>query len=193
MTRARSAPDPETVTLFVGSAHGDFATVRRLLEADPSLLQVSAPWQETAIQAATHMANRQIIDYLLERGATFDIYTAAVLGQAERVQAMLDIDPSLARSRGVHGFPILFFPVIAGYLDIAELLVTRGASIDDGEGSMTPLHGAAAFDQPEMAAWLIGHGASTDHKDFEGKTPHEVAVAREHGRVAELLAQGAPS
>ena len=59
----------ELVEEFVGNAHGNFARVKELLEQHPELLNASAPWDETAIQAATQMGNVAIIDYLIERGA----------------------------------------------------------------------------------------------------------------------------
>ncbi len=55
--------DQGTVAQFVGSAHGDLATVRRMLAENPQLL--NAVWEqfdETAIQAATQTGARDVAE-----------------------------------------------------------------------------------------------------------------------------------
>lgn len=184
---ATSAPAPEEIRDLVLSAHSNFARVKEMIEADPRLLNVSAPWEETPLQAASHMGNRQIAEWLLERGAPLDIHAAAMLGRTDDVLAFLADDPDLVRQRGVHGMPMLFFPSASGRREVAELLVERGAEINDGAGGNTALHAAAYFGHPEMAEWLLERGADTSATDYEGKTPLQVAEEHGHTRVAELL------
>ena len=45
----------------------------------------------------------ELARYLVERGATADIFLAAALGLTDRVRAMLEADPSLLRLRHEHG------------------------------------------------------------------------------------------
>jgi ankyrin repeat protein len=179
--------DPEIVKEVVLNSHGNFARVRELIEGDPSLLNVSAPWDETPLQAASHVGNTQIAEWLLERGAPLDIYCAAMLGRGDEVAGFLDADPSLARSSGVHAMPVLFFPATRGNMEVAGLLVERGADVTASPGRNTPLHAAAYFNQPEMATWLLEQGASPTATDYEGKTPIEVAREHGHDDVAQLL------
>jgi ankyrin repeat protein len=44
-----------------------------------------------------------LAEYLVERGASVDVFLAAALGLSERLQAMLEEDPSLTRLRTSHG------------------------------------------------------------------------------------------
>ena len=86
-----------------------------------------------------------------------------------------------------HGIPVLFYPVITGQGEVAELLRTHGADVNAVEGGNTPLHGAALFGRAEMAAWLLDHGAKVNALDFRGKTPLQHAVERRHTAVADVL------
>src|SRR5207248_2171383 len=120
-------------------SHGNFPRVKELIEADPGLLNVSAPWDETPLQAASHMGRRDIAEWLLDRGAPLDVFAAGMLGRREEVIRFLDENPDLVRTRGVHGMPILFFPATRGEIEIAELLVERGADVNEGAGGNTAL------------------------------------------------------
>ena len=184
---ATTAPAPDAIRDVVLSSHGNFARVKEMIEADPRLLNVSAPWEETPLQAASHMGNREIAEWLLDRGAPLDIFAAGMLGRTDDVVRFLAHDPELVRQRGVHSMPILFFPAASGRGDVAELLVERGAEINDGAGGNTALYAAAYFGRLEMAEWLLERGADASATDYQGKTPLQVAEENGHSRVAEML------
>lgn len=177
----------ELVDEFVGVSHGDLARVKALLAEHSELLTARARWDESPIQAATHVRNIPIVEFLLAQGAPLDIHTAAILGEVDRVAAFLEADPELARRPGVHGFPPLYFPALVGNLEIGRLLLERGAEVNGGAGGNTPLHGAATFGQPAFAAWLCANGADLTAKDYQDRTP--LAVALEYGSsdVADVL------
>jgi ankyrin repeat protein len=182
----------EQINNFVGLAHGDFPAVKQLLDEHPDLLNANAVWEETAVQAAAQMGRVDIVEYLLAAGAPKDIFTTAVLGQADEVAALLRADPGLALTPGVHGFSLLYFPVIRGFKEIAELVFAHGAPINSSEGGTTPLHGAVMFDQLEMAAWLLDHGANITALNFDNKSPLAVARDNQQPAMIELLtARGA--
>jgi ankyrin repeat protein len=172
---------------FVGAAHGDFARVKAMLAERPSLLDARASFDETALQAAAQMARRDMIEFLLAQGAPLDICTAAVLGLKDRVEAFLRADPGQAQARGSHGIPVMYYPVVAGRKDIAELLLAHGAEVNAGEGGVPPLHGAVMFGQVEMAEWLLAHGAQVNIPNFDRKTPLKAAVEKGSAPMADLL------
>jgi ankyrin repeat protein len=186
-----SEPSQDLINEFVGAAHGDFNRVRELLEQYPALLNADATWTETAIQAATQMGNLEIVEYLLAKGAPLDICTAAVLGMHRKVSEFLEAEPAQAFARGAHGIPVLYFPVIRGEQEIAELLLANGSDLNAGENGNTPLHGAVMFGQAAMVEWLLAHGANPQARDYEGKTPMERAVESGDARIQELLAASA--
>jgi ankyrin repeat protein len=181
---ATQMPAQEQVEPFVQAAHGDAATVKRLLAENPALL--NAVWEkfsETALQAASHMGRREIAEHLLAAGAPLDICAAAMLGQTEQVAAFLEADTSLATATGAHGIPVLFHAALSGKTEIGELLLTHGG----GEGMDVALHGAVQPGHLAMTRWLLDHGASPNAPNYEGKTPLRVAVERGHDEIASLL------
>jgi ankyrin repeat protein len=186
-TATAALPAPPIINQFVGVAHGDFDQMRALLEQYPALLNTPARWGETAIQAATQVGRVDMVEYLLDKGAPCDICTAAMLGRTEQVEAMLKDDPGLIKATGAHGIPLLYFPVIKGNRELAESLLARGAELNAGEGSNTPLHGAVLWGTPDMVTWLLAKGARTDIGDNDGKTALEVAEANGKTEAAELL------
>jgi uncharacterized protein len=180
-------PPQPIIDEFVGNAHGNYIRVKELLDQYPYLLNASASWKETAIEAAAQTGNVEIMNYLLSRGAPMDICTAAVLGLNRKVAELLESEPGLVSARGAHGIPVLYYPVIRGFQEIAELLLENGADPNAGEGSTTPLHGAVLFGKPNMAKWLLFHGASPQAKDYDGKTPLDRARERGDAEMESLL------
>jgi hypothetical protein len=72
----------DLVEQFVLAAHGNAARVRELLAREPALLNARwARFNETALEAASHMGNRAIAEDLLAAGAPLTIYTAAILSR----------------------------------------------------------------------------------------------------------------
>ncbi len=180
-------PEQRIIDQFVGVAHGDFATMRELLDGYPAMVNAPARWGETAIQAATQVGRLDMVQHLLAAGAPRDICTAAVLGEDDTVQAMLQGDPALIQATGAHGIPLLYFPVITGNQALAESLLAQGAPINAGAGSSTPLHGAVLFGPPAMVTWLLAQGADPTLGDNAGKTPLQVAEANGNTAAAALL------
>ena len=172
---------------FVGVAHGDIVRVRELLAAHPGLANSVATWGETPIQAAAQTGQREIVDLLLSAGAPLDICTAAMQGDIERVAGFLVNDPALARATGAHGLPLIYYPACNGRVDIAELVLSRGAQVNGGEGVSTPLHGAIAFGHVAMVDWLLSHGAAPNSLDFRQRSPLEAALDRGDAQSASLL------
>jgi len=186
-TAPPALPEQRIIDQFVGVAHGDFATLRQLLDQYPAIVNSPARWGETAIQAATQVGRLDMVHHLLAAGAPRDICTAALLGEDDTVEAMLQGDPTLIHATGAHGIPLLYFPVITGNQALAESLLTQGAPINAGVGSSTPLHGAVLFGPPALVTWLLAHGADPTLGDNDGKTPLQVAEANGNTAAAALL------
>lgn len=181
------APPQDVIDRFVAAAHGDLNTVRTLLAEHPALINANARWVETPIQAASHTGAKEVAEFLLAQGAPLDICTAAMLGQTDHVRAFLESDPDLCRATGAHGIPVLYHAAIRGHIGVAELLLTYGTDVNQGEGGNTALHGVARFGQVEMVKSLVEHGAHLQALDYERNTPMQVALAANQSAVAEVL------
>ena len=103
---------------FVIFAHSELELVKQLLEREPGLLNGAVDWGggdfETALGGASHMGRRDIVTYLLERGARIDLFCAAMLGQLEIVKSCLTLQPALIDAKGPHGFGLHFHAQVGG-------------------------------------------------------------------------------
>jgi len=181
------APTQEIIDQFVGNAHGNLAVVKEILEKYPSIISANASWTETAVQAATQTGQVEIVNYLIDHGADYDICTAAMLGSLDCLKDFLAEDVDLVNARGAHGIPLLYFPIIHAKLAAAEYLLQNGADPNSASpDGLTPLHGAVMFNQPKMAQWLLSHGADAT-KEYSGKTPLAMALNKNQMEMAEVL------
>ena len=103
--------EPELVRQFVNDAHGDFGSVRDLLDGNPALINAAWDWGagdwETGLGAAAHMGRKDIAQFLLEHGARMDIFAAAMLGYLDIVRATIAAAPQASTWSGPHGIPLL--------------------------------------------------------------------------------------
>lgn len=182
-----TTPTQETIDQFVGNAHGNLVIVKQLLEQYPSMVGANASWTETAIQAAAQTGQVEIVNFLIDHGAEYDICTAAMLGNLDRLDDFLKEDPNLVNATGAHGIPLLYFPVIHAKAEVAEYLLRHGADPNAASpGGITPLHAAAMFNQPKMAQWLLEKGADPNLK-YDGKTPLSMALEKKQVELIEVL------
>lgn len=179
--------DQALVDELVGNCHGNLARVKQILEEHPDLLNVSATWKETPIEAATQMGNRTIIDYLLEKGAPVDFFTALVLAQLERVRSDLASDPGLATSRGVHDLPALYFAAIGGNVAAADMLLAAGADVNAKAEAAAPIHGAVMGGNREMVSFLLESGADASLPDYKGRDARSLATEMGRAELAKLI------
>jgi hypothetical protein len=105
------AQEPDTVKEIVSVAHGNLARVKELVAARPALARASWDWGygdwETPIDAASHVGNRPIAEYLIVNGARPTICTAAMMGQLAIVKGWVEASPGVQRNRGPHGITLL--------------------------------------------------------------------------------------
>jgi ankyrin repeat protein len=101
-----------------------------------------------------------------------EIHDAIENGELARVEQLLESDPSLLNApNGNNEWQELPIHTAArhGQIQIARLLLARGADIEAGDtDESTPLHVAAVSRQPDMAAFLLLHGADANRRDKNG-------------------------
>lgn len=177
----------------VGASHFKFDKLREFLEAHPALALAQATSTEITVEACAHTGQREMVDYLLGKGAPYSLPTAVMRGDLARARALLAEDPLRIHERGAHDFALLWYPVIGGgELPLAELLLDQGAEVERQHHlGTTALHWAAMNGQVELAALLIERGADVHRVgrkfDAAGQTPLALALAREQPAAAALL------
>jgi hypothetical protein len=174
---------------LVGNAHGNLVRVQELLDAHPDALNTSATWNETAVEAATQVGNRPILDLLIARGAPVDFFTACVLGRDEQVGVEVATAPSRANARGVHDLPALYFAAIGDSREIAERLLAAGADVNARSESAAPIHGAVMGGSAEMVRLLLESGADPSVPDYKGRGAKQLAEDMRRSDIADLFEQ----
>ncbi|MFO0744800.1 MAG: ankyrin repeat domain-containing protein [Myxococcota bacterium] len=113
----------------------------------------------------------------------------AAFGLVEQVRLLLE--------RGAEPCPpdgaTLVVALMRGQLEVAELLVQHGASVDHGANGRTALTHAMCYGEPpaEVVAWLLAHGAKTG-ADSQGTFPvFEAAREGWSETLRQLIAAGA--
>jgi hypothetical protein len=103
---------------FVIYAHSDLDITRRLLEKEPMLINAVMDWGggdwESGLGGASHMGRRDIVEFLLEKGARIDLFCAAMMGLLDAVKAALTLEPKLIDAKGPHGFSLHFHAQVGG-------------------------------------------------------------------------------
>lgn len=155
------ANDPDcfgATPLIHAVAAVDRAMVDLLVELGADIDQRSDWWAGSF--GVLDSASDEMSQHLLQHGATLTPHAAARLGMIDRLRAMLDSDPSIVHARGGDGQMPLHF---ARTVEIAELLLSRGADIDarDIDHASTPAQWLGE-PRPKVAAHLVSRGAAAD-------------------------------
>lgn len=109
-------------------------------------------------------------------------------GERDTVAAILDRRPALATSSDAAGFTPLHIAATAGRVDMAELLLSRGAGLEartpDGR---TPLFQAIPLGSGEAFAYLLSRGANLHARDNAQGTILEFALTWRRPAMVELI------
>jgi ankyrin repeat protein len=115
-------------------------------------------------------------------------FKAVKEGNEGGMARLLDQDPALLEKED-EGLTPYLLAAEHGQLGVMQLLIQRGANANattDTSGS-TALHMAAWGGQGQAAAFLLGQGAQSTHREGDGRTPLMLACERRHLGVVCLL------
>ena len=122
------------------------------IEAPGSVIDGGSPLADAVAFGQWRAAGR-----LVELGARANLWQAAALGLADRLERLLDDDPSPGRDEVTNAF---WCACHGGQRATAERLLERGADIDwIGHDGLTPLDAAVRSEADELADWLRSRGA----------------------------------
>lgn len=171
------------------AAEEDYARmVELLLEHGAKVDPTNRPGTNALDLAAGHCGGR-VIKALLKAGGKPDmpnttnhitpLQIAARVGRAEAVQVMLDAGAN-PKAVTESGQTLLHLAAAQGNGDVLKLLIEKGLSVNEKEGSFgaTPLHGATMANSLECVRLLLAAGARADSPDSANITPLLWAVNR---------------
>ena len=180
--------------IFDAIKANDTDRVRALLRDDVTLAGARDERGASAVLVARYAGRMEALAALLATGPVLDIFEASAVGDAERVRALLDADPSLAGAFAIDGFFPLGLAAFFGHVATVRLLLERGADVHAVARNpmrVQALHAAVA-DKPEalaleIATLLVDAGAVVDARQHGGFTPLHAAAQGGHARLLDLL------
>jgi ankyrin repeat protein len=161
----REFPD-NAAPLHLAAMHGDMETIRLLVEAGADVDGNGDDYAVGVLGWATcfREVREDVADYLLDHGATLDLWSAIALDRIDDVRAMIARDPALL-----------------------------GARMTRNQHRRTPLHHAVAKSRPRIVALLLALGAEADARDATGASALTTAAQENADQdiASVLLAAGA--
>lgn len=96
--------------------------------------------------------------------------------------------PKIVHSKNVNGETALFVAAREGNLEIAQLLISEDADVNEkDEDGFTPIYWASLRGNTEILKLLISEGADVNSKNADGETPLHEAAAEGQYEAAEIL------
>lgn len=188
-----SRDDDGETALIHAARQGHTATAKYLIDhgADPT---VASNLGATALHHAAGIGDTELLKYLLSKGVNPDLESdagtplvwAAGHAQPPAVSVLLEhgANPNAETEDGIT--PLLS-AVAAGSLACLELLIQAGGKVNISAGGATPLHIAADNGSLELINCLLKAGADPNVFDEDGVKPVQVAAARGHRGIVEIL------
>jgi ankyrin repeat protein len=174
---------------------GEFERVKAMVSAEPTLIDARSRTGESAILTAVYHRQKEIVNLLVARGVAMSLFEACAAGEVERVERLIESDPSTVNTFSADGWTPLHLAAFFGHTRIAELLLAHQADVaarSRNSNGNTPLHAALAGNHKMAAGLLIGHGGDVNATDAAGWRPLHLAASNNNlDAIKALIAQGA--
>jgi uncharacterized protein len=176
--------------LFDAIRAGDSARAKALIEADPTLVNARDENGVPALAAAKYNGRSDIAAMLLDRGASLDVFLAAMNGSVDRLKELIGGEPALSRGLSLDGWTPLHLAAFFNHPEAARLLIDAGADVNArSTNAMTnmALHAAVAGRAADVARILLERGAQVNATQHGGWTPLHGAAQSGNTELARLL------
>ncbi|XP_076747691.1 ankyrin-3 isoform X15 [Maylandia zebra] len=191
--------------LYMAAQENHLEVVRFLLENSASQ-SIATEDGFTPLAVALQQGHDQVVSLLLENDTKGKVRLPALHIAARKddtkAAALLlqndhnaDVESKMMVNRTTEsGFTPLHIAAHYGNINVATLLLNRGAAVDFmARNDITPLHVAAKRGNSNMVKLLLDRGAKIDAKTKDGLTPLHCGARSGHEQVVEiLLDRGAP-
>uniref|UniRef100_A0A669E903 Ankyrin 3 n=1 Tax=Oreochromis niloticus TaxID=8128 RepID=A0A669E903_ORENI len=190
--------------LYMAAQENHLEVVRFLLENSASQ-SIATEDGFTPLAVALQQGHDQVVSLLLENDTKGKVRLPALHIAARKddtkAAALLlqndhnaDVESKVSKNADASGFTPLHIAAHYGNINVATLLLNRGAAVDFmARNDITPLHVAAKRGNSNMVKLLLDRGAKIDAKTKDGLTPLHCGARSGHEQVVEiLLDRGAP-
>jgi ankyrin repeat protein len=180
-----------TADFFETIRKGDQKTVDEALAADADLLKARDGAGLTPVLAAAYGGHPRLAERLAEKVGPegLSLFEAAAVGEVAVVRRKLTEGWEI-EDRGDDGFAPLHLAAYFGQLEVARLLLERGAdpnAVASNDSRVTPLHSAVSARRRDLAGLLLALGASANAVQKGGWTPLHAAAHNGDEAIVDLL------
>nr|XP_057914750.1 ankyrin-3-like isoform X30 [Doryrhamphus excisus] len=190
--------------LYMAAQENHLEVVRFLLENSASQSMATEDGF-TPLAVALQQGHDQVVSLLLENDTKGKVRLPALHIAARKddtkAAALLlqndhnaDVESKMMNRTTESGFTPLHIAAHYGNINVATLLLNRGAAVDFmARNDITPLHVASKRGNSNMVKLLLDRGSKIDAKTKDGLTPLHCGARSGHAQVVEiLLDRGAP-
>src|SRR5262249_17976637 len=128
--------------------------------------------------------------FLIDRGARFDLFATAMLGQLTQFKATVETYPATLQVRGAHGIPLLSHTILGEVpaRGVLDYLLARGVDVNaQSRNGSTPLMAAVQTGQGETVRLLLSKGADARIKAANGGTALALSLKRGDASITQAL------
>ena len=150
-------------------------------------VNIGANYNQTAAEFAMRSNHREIVQLLVSKGADISpLHFALYMKDEAKARRLIESGADVNR-RTPYGTTPLDRAVGAGFKDIVELLIAKGANVNAKDNwDWTPLH-SAVYGHKDIVELLIAKGANVKARDGGGRTPLWYAQDKGYTDIVELL------
>ncbi len=180
-----------TADFFETIRNGDERAADEAVAGDAGLLKARDKAGLSPVLAAAYGGHPRLAEHLAERVGPdgLSLFEAAVVGDVAVVRRRL-AEGWETDERGEDGFAPLHLAAYFGQLEVARLLLERGAdpnAVAANDSRVTPLHSAVAARRRDLAGLLLALGASANAVQKGGWTPLHTAAHNGDEAIVDLL------
>jgi ankyrin repeat protein len=181
--------------LFDAIKAGNADEVRQLVQQNPALKDARDSSGASALLVAAYNMKPDVVNALLDLGATVDIFEASVLGKVDRIQDILRETPARVSEHAPDGFTPVALAAFFGQLAAVHALIAAGADVTAAAKNglkVQALHAAVAGRNLDIVKAVLDAGADPNAQQQAGFRPMHEAGSNANRKLAELLlARGA--
>jgi hypothetical protein len=174
---------------------GDAPRVADALHGQPELAGARDASGLSAAMWTLYNRKPELTPLLLAKNPPLDVFESAALGRAADVEAHVARDPACAKSYAADGFTPLHLAAFFSRLEVARLLVQRGAeasAVARNPSRVEPLHSASAAGHLAIVELLLEAGADPNARQHGGFTAlHSAAMQGNLPIIRTLMVRGA--
>ena len=117
-----------------------------------------------------------------------ELHQAAFIGNKAKVLKLIENGHDIHAKNTSFNFTPFHTAIFNGNTNVAELLLSKGANIDETSSfNQTPLHWAAMMGQEGSVKFLVVNGASLENLSEQGWTAIHIASRMGHINIVKIL------